>query len=111
MADTDQTVDTSKAGHSNAYRWWRYQVASSMTCLVEKNNGEVGFASSVFLGGFIIGDVEDVAEHGYNACLKGDVICVPGTVNLAATLSGRATPKWLLRKVSGIMGRYTLGKK
>jgi len=57
---------------------------------------------------FVVGDVEDVAAQGYKACLKGDVICVPGAVNLAATLSGRATPKWLLRRISGVMGRYSL---
>jgi len=60
--------------------------------------------------GFAVGDVEDVAAKGYQACLKGDVICVPGTVNLAAALAGRATPKWLLRRISGVMGRYTLNK-
>lgn len=59
---------------------------------------------------FAIGDVEAVAEQGYRACLKGDVICVPGAVNLAATLTGRATPKWLLRRISGVMGRYSLRK-
>jgi uncharacterized protein len=60
--------------------------------------------------GFVVGDVEAVALQGYRACLKGDVICVPGAVNLAATLTGRATPKWLLRRISGVMGRYTLRK-
>ena len=57
---------------------------------------------------FVVGKVEDVAAQGYRACLKGDAICVPGAVNLAATLTGRATPKWLLRRISGVMGRYTL---
>jgi len=61
--------------------------------------------------GFVVGDVEDVAGQGYRACLKGDVICVPGAVNLAATLTGRATPKWLLRRIAGVMGRYTLKKE
>ena len=56
---------------------------------------------------FMIGDAEEVAEQGYRACLKGEVIRVPGTINLAATISGRATPKWLLRRISGMMGRYT----
>ena len=56
---------------------------------------------------FVIGDVEDVAMEGYRACLKGEVICVPGAANLAATVAGRAMPKWLLRRVSGILGRYT----
>ena len=39
--------------------------------------------------------------------MKGEVICVPGAINLAATLAGRATPKWLLRRVSGLVGRYS----
>lgn len=60
------------------------------------------------LPAFIVGDAEEVAAQGYRACLKGDAICVPGVVNLAATLTGRATPKWLLRRISGVMGRYTL---
>jgi short-subunit dehydrogenase len=60
---------------------------------------------------FVVGDVEDVAAQGYQACLRGDVICVPGAVNLAATLTGRATPKWLLRRISGVMGRYSLKTK
>jgi hypothetical protein len=55
---------------------------------------------------FAIGDVDDVAEQGYQACLKGEVICVPGVVNLAATVAGRTVSKWLLRRVSGIVSHY-----
>tara|TARA_R110000823_G_scaffold27609_8_gene80358 strand:+ start:16770 stop:17558 length:789 start_codon:yes stop_codon:yes gene_type:complete len=55
---------------------------------------------------FVIGDVDDVARQGFRACLKGEVICVPGAINLATTVAGRAVPKWLLRRVSGIVGRY-----
>jgi short-subunit dehydrogenase len=58
---------------------------------------------------FAIGDVEDVAAQGYKACLKGEVICVPGAVNLVATVAGRTVPKWLLRRVTGIVGRYSAG--
>ena len=47
------------------------------------------------------------AQSHIGQTLAGDVICVPGTVNLAATLAGRSVPKWLLRRVSGILGRYT----
>ena len=65
-------------------------------------------SSGLKIPAFAVGDVEDVAAQGYRACLKGDVICVPGAVNLAATLTGRATPKWLLRRIFGVMGRYTL---
>ena len=76
--------------------------ATNMIANAQKKSG--GFN----LPAFIIGEVEQVAAQGYRACLKGEVICVPGTVNLAATIMGRATPKWLLRRISGAMGRYTL---
>jgi uncharacterized protein len=56
----------------------------------------------------LIGDVDDVAAEGYRACLAGEVICVPGVVNRAATLAARATPKWLLRRVAGALGRRAL---
>ena len=57
---------------------------------------------------FVVGEAKDVAAQGYQACLKGEVICVPGAGNLVATVTGRAMPKWLLRRISGVMGRYTL---
>jgi short-subunit dehydrogenase len=60
------------------------------------------------LPGFVIGDVNEVAAEGYRACIKGEVIKVPGALNLAAILAGRATPKWLLRKVSGALGRKSI---
>ena len=57
------------------------------------------------LPSFLVGKAEDVADDAYAACLRGDVICVPGAINLATTLAARATPKWLLRRVSGAMTR------
>ncbi|MFK8016524.1 MAG: SDR family NAD(P)-dependent oxidoreductase [Gammaproteobacteria bacterium] len=60
---------------------------------------------------FLISDVDDVAKSGFDACLRGDVISVPGALNLAATVTGRAMPKWLLRRLSGVVGRYTSGRK
>jgi short-subunit dehydrogenase len=56
---------------------------------------------------FMVGDVTDVAREGYRACMKGEVICVPGLINQVSTLTTRNTPKWLLRRVTGIVGRYT----
>ena len=64
----------------------------------------------LWIPGFAIGDVEDVARMGYRACIKGEVICVPGIINQVSTLSTRNTPKWLLRRVTGIVGRYTTRK-
>jgi short-subunit dehydrogenase len=60
------------------------------------------------LPGFVIGDVEQVAREGYVACMKGDVITVPGLLNLAGTLASRATPKWLLRRLTGAVGRKAI---
>jgi short-subunit dehydrogenase len=59
--------------------------------------------------GFLVGSAAQVAAEGYAACLQGDVIRVPGAVNLATTLASRATPKWLLRQISGMIGRKTAG--
>ena len=53
------------------------------------------------LPGFLVGDADDVAAQGLAACLAGTVICVPGIVNRAGVAAGRATPKWLLRRLSG----------
>jgi uncharacterized protein len=57
---------------------------------------------------FLIGDVAAVADEGYRACMRGEVIRVPGIVNLASTLAARATPKWLLRGIAGMVVRRSL---
>lgn len=57
---------------------------------------------------FVVGEASAVAAEGYAACMCGDVIVVPGAVNLATTLASRAMPKWLLRKISGAMGRKSI---
>ncbi len=56
---------------------------------------------------FVVGEVADVAREGYQACMKGEVICVPGLINQVSTLTTRNMPKWLLRRVAGVVGRYT----
>jgi short-subunit dehydrogenase len=60
------------------------------------------------LPAFMIGDAAEVAAEGYRACLRGEVIKVPGVLNLATTLASRATPKWLLRGLSGVVVRRNL---
>ena len=47
----------------------------------------------------------DAADAGFRASERGDVICVPGAMNRATTMAARATPKWLLRKLSGSVVR------
>lgn len=60
------------------------------------------------LPGFLVSGVDEVAAEAYAACIKGDVIKVPGAVNQVALLAGRATPKWLLRRISGALGRRSI---
>jgi len=60
------------------------------------------------LPGMLVGNADVVAAEGYEACMKGEVIRVPGIVNLAITLTSRASPRWLLRRISGTLGRKTL---
>ena len=60
------------------------------------------------LPAFMVGDVNEVARQGFEACMRGDVICVPGAINRAVTLGSRATPKWLVRKIGGLIVRNAL---
>jgi uncharacterized protein len=62
----------------------------------------------VRLPAFLIGRVDAVAAQGWQACLAGDVIVVPGALNRAATLAAGATPKWLLRRIAGALGRQAM---
>jgi short-subunit dehydrogenase len=57
------------------------------------------------LPSILVGDAEAVAAEGVEACLAGEVIRVPGAVNQAVILAGRATPRALLRRVSGEISR------
>jgi len=57
------------------------------------------------LPAFVISQAEAVAAEGCEACIGGEVIRVPGVLNLAAVLASRATPKWILRRVGGTFVR------
>ncbi len=57
---------------------------------------------------FLVGDVQEVAQQGFDACMKGDAICVPGAVNQLTTLASRSAPKWLVRRIGGLLGRKAL---
>ncbi len=70
-------------------------------------SGAQAQSENLVVPGFAVGDVEDVAAAGYRACMKGEVICIPGLVNQLSTLSTRNTPRWLLRRITGAIGRYT----
>ncbi len=60
------------------------------------------------LPGFLVSDVQDVADQAFAACMRGDAICVPGVLNQAAMIASRGTPKWLVRRIGGLIGRKAL---
>lgn len=57
---------------------------------------------------FLVGDVQEVAQEGYDACIKGDVVRVPGLAYAMTTSIGRASPRWLTRLVAGAIGRQMM---
>jgi len=57
---------------------------------------------------WVIGHVDDVAAEAYHACLNDEVVTVPGLLNQTAALASRAAPKWLLRRLTGVLGRKVL---
>jgi uncharacterized protein len=69
----------------------------------------IGAANPRFVGaiGSVVSDVDDVAEAGFDACMRGRVIRVPGGTNVLMTVAGRALPKWATRRVMGLVGRMT----
>jgi short-subunit dehydrogenase len=58
--------------------------------------------------GFVIGDVESVAREAYRGCMRGAPVVVPGSINLATTVTARTLPKWLVRRFNGLIGRATI---
>lgn len=57
---------------------------------------------------FLIADVNDVARQALDATLRGDAICVPGAVYQLSALASRSAPKWLVRKMGGLLGRRAM---
>jgi hypothetical protein len=57
------------------------------------------------LPGLLIGNVDDVARQGFEACVKGEVIGVAGCRQSSPMPASRSTPRWLLRRVSGFLAR------
>lgn len=74
--------------------------ATSMLERAQSGSAELGA-----LPGLVVGTAAEVAAEGLRACLRGDVIRVPGVVNRAAAVAGRSTPRWLLRSLTGAVVR------
>ena len=57
------------------------------------------------LPGFFISDVEDVAKEGFEACVAGQAVVVPGLPNRVLAGSVGLYPRWLVRGIGGLIGR------
>ena len=58
-----------------------------------------------YLPGLFLSDVEDVASDGYEACMAGRAVVVPGVANQVVAGVAQIYPRWLVRRVGGLIGR------
>ena len=54
---------------------------------------------------FLMATPESVAKDGFRACMRGDVVCVPGQANQAFVAWLEAQPRWLARGLAGFAAR------
>ena len=52
--------------------------------------------------------VRDVALEGYQACMNGEAVRVPGFANRMTALWSTSTPRWVVRTMSGLFARQML---
>lgn len=55
--------------------------------------------------GTLMASAAEVAEEGYRACMGGETVRVPGFMNLAMVNWMRMQPRWLVRRLSGLVSR------
>ena len=53
----------------------------------------------------LMSNPEGVAREGVDACMRGDVIRVPGVANRIGTAWSQVQPRWLVRTLGGFVGR------
>lgn len=55
--------------------------------------------------GLFLSDVKEVAREGYEACVAGRAVVVPGLPNRLVASAVQLYPRWLVRTVGGLVGR------
>jgi short-subunit dehydrogenase len=58
-----------------------------------------------WLPSFTMMEPKDVARSGYDACMRGEAVAVPGALNRASLAMLRAQPHWLRQRLGALMGR------
>jgi uncharacterized protein len=57
---------------------------------------------------FMISDVKAVVKEGYDACVNGEVVRVPGLANQISAMWSQTQPRWLVRTLGGMISRQLL---
>jgi hypothetical protein len=71
--------------------------------MYDRAHGEHAIVGSI--PGLFLSDVEDVAREGYEACVAGRAVVVPGLPNRLVASAVQLYPRWLVRGVGGLVGR------
>jgi len=58
---------------------------------------------------FFLLDAVAVAREGYDACMRGDAVCVNGTSYELAVQWMRLQPRWVVRRLMGLLSRQFAG--
>jgi len=75
------------------------------TDMLDRAQGE--HESAQLIPEFMLSDVESVAQAGFDACMAGEAVVVPGLSNQLAASLTQLSPRWLVRMVGGFVGRRT----
>ncbi len=73
------------------------------TEMLDQAKDQHAFARNI--PGFLISDVESVAQEGFEACIAGHAILVPGLANRLGASLVQLQPRWLVRTLAGVIGR------
>jgi short-subunit dehydrogenase len=73
------------------------------TDMYERAHGEHDMVQNV--PGPFLSEVEDVAREGYESCVAGRAVVVPGLPNRLVASAVQLYPRWLVRSVGGLVGR------
>jgi len=73
------------------------------TDMLDRAEGEHDSVRS--LPQFFVSDVENVARDGYEACVAGRAVVVPGLPNQVVAGAVGLYPRWLVRGIGGLIGR------
>ena len=77
------------------------------TEMLDRAQDEHSIARS--LPDLFLSDVRDVAREGFDACLAGKVVVVPGRPNQLMASAVGFYPRWLVRGIGGLIGRRSTG--